>query len=124
MVFYTIVVFIISIVLQIILFLFLSPYSESELNYINIMIFSLNIGVLIGSLFSIILFFAYWVLGAYKEIIYKSFLRRSVLLGLWTSINLFLRMIDLLDYILFGGIILSFIILELYFIGLESKKKN
>lgn len=114
MIFYTLIIFIVSLILEFILINLLSPIDEqNKVNLLNAIIFSLNTGVLISSIYAMLLFFVYWILKAYDEIIYKNFYRRAILLGIIVAISLFLKLIDALDYIILGGLIIIVLCTEI-----------
>ena len=112
--FYTLIIFIISGIIEALLFIFLSPLdNEGRINYLNAILFSLNTGLLIGSLYALFLFFVYWLMKAYDEIILKNFYRRAIFVGSLVAIILFLKLINALDYLIIVGLVVVVICLEI-----------
>ncbi len=121
MIFYTFIAFIVSFLVEIYLINFLSPYNpDNQINLLNAFLFSINTGFLIATIYALLLFFVYWLLKAYDEIIYKSFYRRALLLWILVSTCLFLRLIGSLDLVIVTGLIIVVLCAELIY----SKKRN
>ena len=108
-----IIVFIVSLIAEIAILFFLSPKDTSgALNHLSIFLLSLNTGILLGSLYLLLLFLTYWLIKAYDDIKKKLFVRRSVLLGLFVFITLMLRMYSILDVYILFGLAVTFIAIE------------
>lgn len=112
--FYTLILFVVSLIAEVLLLNFLSPLNSDEtINFVNTILFSLNTGVLIGSIYALILFLIYWLIKAYDEIIYKNFYRRAFFVGVSVALTLFLKLIGSLDYLIVLGLVIIIICLEI-----------
>lgn len=108
-----IIVFIISLIAEIAIFYFLSPSdTEGNLNHLSIILLSVNTGILVGSIYLLLLFLVYWLIKAYDDIKKRVFVRRSILLGVFVTISLLLKMYSIIDVYIFVGLAITFIAVE------------
>ena len=108
--FFSLIVFIASLIIEAIILLFFAPEnSDGSINHIFVILFSLNTGVLFGAFYSLILIFVYWLLHAYQDIRERSFIRRSILFGIFVFLCALLKLYGILDIYIIGGILVVFV---------------
>lgn len=111
--FIDIIVFIVSLIAEILILTFLSPSDTTgSLNHFSILLLSVNTGVLVGSIYLLLLFLVYWLIKAYDDIKKRVFIRRSVMLGLFVTIALLLKMYSIIDVYILIGLVVVFIATE------------
>lgn len=111
--FFSLIVFIASLIIEAIILVFFAPEnSDGSINHLFIILFSLNTGVLFGAFYSLVLIFVYWLLHAYQDIRERSFIRRSILFGVFVFLCVILKLYNILDFYIIGGILIVFISLE------------
>lgn len=111
--FFSLIIFIASIIIEaIILFMFSPDNSDGSINHIFIILFSINTGILFGAFYALMLIFVYWFLKAYDDIRERSFIRRSILFGGFVFLCVLLKLYSILDIYIFIGTLISFISLE------------
>jgi hypothetical protein len=118
--FILLLVFVLSFVVEVLLFLFTSPlHTSNVLSHLPIIFFSLNTGIVLGTLLSLLLIIFYLKLDAYDELQSKSFLRRGLMFGILVSSLLLSKLYSILDIPVFILLLLIFIVSDVLF----SRKK-
>jgi len=111
--FATLILFVISLISEGLMLYFASPEKPSgAINHLAIILFSLNTGVLLGTLFTLILFLVFFAMKAYEEIQNKSFIRRGAIFGLFITLLLIGKFYGVLDKYLIGFLAITMVAFE------------
>jgi hypothetical protein len=91
-----------------------SPVSSNgALNHSSIILFSINSGLLLGSLYCFVLLGFYLLIKAYTELQRRSFVRRGALFGVFVTSLLLFKLYNFLDLFIAGFLILVFVAADL-----------
>jgi hypothetical protein len=109
-----IILFFLSFILEIMLFILTSPDAATgQINHLFVIVFSINSGVLMGTMYCFLLLGFYLFAKAQSELQNKAFVRRGVLFGILISTILLFKLYEFLDYFILTFLILVFIASEL-----------
>jgi hypothetical protein len=111
--FLMLVVFIVSLILEVMLLTFIPPEQDGKFNHFAILFFSVNTGVLLGVIYSFILLAFYITIKAYSDLQRRAFIRRSILFGSFVSIFLLLKIYGFFDTYVMVLSVIIYIALEL-----------
>jgi hypothetical protein len=112
--FITLVVFIVSLIVELLIIFLLNPINHSGLlNNVHVFIFALNTSVLLGSLFAVLQVVAYWYLHLYEDIITKVYVKRAFVFGIFSFVLIMLKIYGILDIQVFAALFVVFSLFEL-----------
>jgi hypothetical protein len=111
-----ILVFFVSFMLEIVLFTLTSPVSASGgINHLATILFALNSGLLLGTLYCFILLGLYIAFKAYNELQRRSFIRRGALFGVLVISLLLFKLYGLLDVFIAVFSLIVFVAIDIIF---------
>ncbi len=106
-------IFLFSAIVEIAVILLMSPIGSNEkINHVAVFLFSINSGVLLGTLYGLLLIFLYWLLGSSQDLQRKTFKRRSIMLGIFVSLFLLLKIYSLMDTFIVALMTFTFIAID------------
>jgi hypothetical protein len=112
--FIIIILFALSLVLEVMMLFLTNPETASgTVNHLFVILFSVNTGILVGTLYCFLLLGFYFVIKAYSELQNRAFIRRGALLGIFVASILLFKLYNFLDAFIFGFLVLVCVGLEL-----------
>ncbi len=112
--FVALLLFFASLIVELLIVFLFNPIDDNgSLNLTNILIFGLNTGLLLGSLFALLQVLVYGYLSMYDEIASKVYIRRSFIFGILIFLLVLLKVYGVLDWQIALALVIASSIFEI-----------